>query len=142
MLSWIIQIAIISLIFIFLIHHLIIFLTSTLTIPKIKDLVDSPTKKYENIFNIISNNSNSNSNPNPNFSYTDIDLLPSAEPSSMKDELKSFLKTQLNNNNISNSFQSDTTGISEIINSSTEENSFMGLIGGTSSSSLFSSPYS
>jgi hypothetical protein len=45
MLSWIIQITVISIILIFLVHHLINFLKSTLTVPKIKDLVNSPTQK-------------------------------------------------------------------------------------------------
>ena len=104
MLSWIIQITIVSIILIFLVHHLINFFKSTLTVPKIKDLVNSPTQKYENMYNIIKNNSNSNSNSlsNMNLSgqnsdYTLIDLLPTKqeEPSSMKNELKNFLKKQM-----------------------------------------------
>lgn len=91
MLSWIIQISLISLIFIFLVHHLIMFFKSTLTVPKIKDLVNSSEQKYQKIYNTLSNPPNINS-------YTDIDLLPTADPNtSMKDELKSFLKKQLNN---------------------------------------------
>jgi len=101
MLTWIIQISVISIIFIFLVHHLIIFFKTTLTVPKIKDLVNSPNQKYQNIYNTISNNSHS---------YTAIDLLPTSdsfnelnlikdEPKSMKDELKSFLKKQLNSEN-------------------------------------------
>jgi hypothetical protein len=102
MLSWIIQITIVSIILIFLVHHLINFFKSTLTVPKIKDLVNSPTQKYENMYNIIKNNSNSNSLSNMNSSgqnpdYTLIDLLPTKQedPSSMKTELKNFLKKQL-----------------------------------------------
>ena len=116
MLSLIIQTSIISIIFIFLVHHLLCFFKTTLTVPKFKDLVDSPSKKYQHIFDIISNNENSNSNTNTttlnNYSipdtsegYTDLDLLPSVTEintsinantqSSMKDELKHFLKKQL-----------------------------------------------
>ena len=94
MLTWIIQISIISVIFIFLVHHLIMFFKSTLTVPKIKDLVNSPNQKYQNIYDTISHKSNS---------YTNIDLLPNSdlieEQHSMKDELKSFLKKKLNNEN-------------------------------------------
>jgi hypothetical protein len=80
----------------------------------IKDLVDSPSKKYQHIFDIISNNENSNTNtttlnnysiPETNEGYTELDLLPSVTElntsinantqSSMKDELKHFLKKQL-----------------------------------------------
>ncbi len=131
MLAWIIQISIISIIFIFLVHHLFGFFKSTLTVPKIKDLVNSPTQKYQNIFDTINTNSFSNSNSNYNSttsltdinthinsmssnnlysenSYTAIDLLPSSNVQStgldndikdnMKNELKSFLKKQLNTN--------------------------------------------
>jgi hypothetical protein len=92
---------------------LLCFFKSTLTVPKIKDLVNSPATKYEHIFDTITNatrNNNINTintnseNDNP-YSYTDIDLLPTNantnEPNSsnaMKDELKHFLKKQLNNN--------------------------------------------
>jgi hypothetical protein len=95
MLSWIIQITIVSFILIFLVHHLINFLKSTLTVPKIKDLVNSPNQKYENMYKIIQNNSLSNMN-SPS-SYTLIDLLPTKqdEPVSMKNELKNFLKKQM-----------------------------------------------
>jgi hypothetical protein len=113
MLTWIIQISIISIIFIFLVHHLIGFFKSTLTVPKIKDLVNSPSQKYQNIFDTINSNSytscNTNSNTNSN-SYTAIDLLPTSPVTGldtstkdmMKDELKSFLKKQLNTNSSSN----------------------------------------
>jgi len=105
MLTWIIQISIISFIFIFLVHHLIGFFKTTLTVPKIKDLVNSPSQKYKHIFDTINTNTNSNSNSNSN-SYTAIDLLPTSSNSTseleistkdtMKDELKNFLKKQMN----------------------------------------------
>jgi len=96
MLTWIIQISLISIIFIFLVHHLLMFFKTTLTVPKIKDLVNSPNQKYQNIYDTISHKSSSSD-------YTDIDLLPNDnyvnnESSSMKNELKSFLKKQLNGN--------------------------------------------
>ena len=98
MLSWIIQITIISVILVFLVHHLINFFKDTLTVPKIKDLVNVPTQKYENMLNIIKNNSNKYEPPN-NYTneYKIVDLLPhSEEQPTMKNELKSFLKKQLN----------------------------------------------
>jgi len=97
MLSWIIQITVVSIILIFLVHHLFNFLKTTLTIPKIKDLVNSPNQKYENIYNIIKNNPNSSPNSSSNSSdYTLIDLLPKEEQNTnMKSELKNFLKKQM-----------------------------------------------
>jgi hypothetical protein len=104
MLSWIIQITIISFVLIFLVHHLINFFKTTLTVPKIKDLVNSPTQKYENMYSIINNIDNNskynvtNTNSSDN-EYTLIDLLPKKDENNMKSELKNFLKTQLNSSN-------------------------------------------
>jgi hypothetical protein len=90
MLSWIIQITIVSIILIFLVHHLINFFKSTLTVPKIKDLVNTPNKKYENMYNII--------NTSNNEEYNFVDLIPKKEET-MKNELKNFLKKQLHTSN-------------------------------------------
>jgi ABC-type transport system involved in multi-copper enzyme maturation permease subunit len=107
MLYWVIQITIISFILIFLVHHIINFFKSVLTVPKIKDLVNVPTQKYENMYNIINskqphteiaNTPDNLSNNSPNNSsneYTLIDLLPNKEETNMKSELKNFLKSQL-----------------------------------------------
>jgi len=134
MLSWIIQISLISIILIFLVHHLIGFFKTTLTVPKIKDLVNSPSQKYQHMFDTISkgdlapskfsyDSSSSNSNSNSS-SYTAIDLLPTemqfnagdnsnsnfrldtSTKDVMKDELKSFLKKQMNTGAINNELSS------------------------------------
>ena len=87
------------------------FFKSTLTVPKIKDLVNSPATKYEHIFDTITNANKGNNNININsendnpYSYSEIDLLPTnantndtntTNKNAMKDELKHFLKKQLN----------------------------------------------
>jgi len=110
MLSWILQITIISIILIFLVHSLIQFFKDTLTIPKIKDLVNSPTKKYENMFLAMRHGKNSEYNRH----YTNYgedykkSLLPSEstpipeadfDVASMKNELKDYLKNQNLQNN-------------------------------------------
>ncbi len=96
MLSWAIQIAIISIVLIFLVHHLINFFKSTLTVPKIKDLVNTPKQKYENMYSIINNRNNTSETSNTNKDYTLIELLPTKnDDSNMKSELKNFLKSQL-----------------------------------------------
>jgi CRISPR/Cas system CSM-associated protein Csm3 (group 7 of RAMP superfamily) len=139
MLSWILQITIISIVLIFLVHYLFNFFKSTLTVPKIKDLVNSPTQKYESMFNIISKNNsktpnntfnkgnndyndnndynNDNNDNNNENEYTLTDLLPTQQTKTdMKNELKNFLKKQMNpttdvksSNNINN-----TTSISAL----------------------------
>lgn len=110
MLTWVIQITIISFILIFLVHHLINFFKATLTVPKIKDLVNTSTQRYENMYNIIQKKSNTFPND-----YTLIDLLPKKEETmgnetiengttknekTMKNELKNFLKKQLHDNGV------------------------------------------
>lgn len=97
MFVWSIQITIISIILIFLVHHIIHFLKSTLTVPKIKDLVHSPLQKYENI---IQNMSESKSN----YHFTSEKKKEKEKESDlsitdMKEELKNFLKSQFKNDN-------------------------------------------
>ena len=63
--------SIISLTIIYLIHHLYMFFLNTLTVPKVKDLVNKPTEQYDEIFKTLQNSSssdmiNSNSNGNGN----------------------------------------------------------------------------
>ena len=114
MLSWILQITIISIVLIFLVHYLFNFFKSTLTVPKIKDLVNSPTQKYESMFNIITknnskthndnnynndyndNNFNDNNDNNNENEYTLTDLLTTQQTKTdMKNELKNFLKKHM-----------------------------------------------
>jgi hypothetical protein len=134
MLSWILQITIISIILIFLIHHLFHFFKSTLTVPKIKDLVNSSNLKYENMYSIIKNNSENehlkykkhestynqentyNQEYISNQEYTSIDLLPQplSDKPSMKNELKNFIKKQLKSNENTN-----------ILNFDAETNSYL-----------------
>ena len=120
MLSWILQITIISIVLIFLVHYLFNFFKSTLTVPKIKDLVNTPAQKYENMFSVISK-SNSDTILSANISadtinntaneYTLTDLLPKQETKTdMKNELKNFLKKQMGTANDTN----NTTSISAL----------------------------
>jgi len=84
MLSWTIQITIISLILILLLHHLFQFFKNTLTVPKVKDLVNAPHKKYQNIINHIEYQT----------PLQEQNILSSDLKENMKNELKDFLKMQ------------------------------------------------
>lgn len=102
---------IISFLFIFLIHHLLTFFKNTLTTPKIKDLVNIHTEKYDAIYNVIHDaNRNMDLRQEEKKNIEDVidirSLLPSSSSGSqpplsqdtsmnMKDELKSFLKKQM-----------------------------------------------
>uniref|UniRef100_A0A6C0AXL5 Uncharacterized protein n=1 Tax=viral metagenome TaxID=1070528 RepID=A0A6C0AXL5_9ZZZZ len=77
----IVQWVIISLILILLVHHLFSFLTNTLTVPKVKDLVQKPSKLYKEIEEtlISSNNktiqeSSNNNNQNLNTKEMKLEL--------------------------------------------------------------------
>ena len=129
MLSWIIQATIISIVLIFLVHHLFNFFKSTLTVPKIKDLVNTPTQKYDNMFSIISKgnydnnlvtNTNSNTNLSDNYEYTMKDLLPKPE-NDMKSELKNFLKKQLSSNDSSSVNSTSISALDSMMSNSYSE---------------------
>jgi hypothetical protein len=107
MFSWVVQATFISIIFILLVHHLIQILKDTLTYPKVKDLVNVPTKKYENIYNVINqsigqtHDRSSDTTPIHDLDiYTDKLLpdieatTPAGDDNNMKNELKNFIKKQ------------------------------------------------
>lgn len=105
---WILQTVLFSIFFIAIIHYLYLFFVNNLTTPIVKDLVHSPSNKYEHMFHIINNSnsnlnsnmvqSDSNSTPINDLKYDLSDLIPNNNmpPNNMKDELKSFLQEQLN----------------------------------------------
>jgi len=104
MIGWVLQVTVISLCFIAVVHYLYIFFKTTLTVPKVKDLVNRPQQQYEELFKGITHTSPQLDN-NTNNNTTSISELPSLlEPqdqnrdqTAMKDELKQFLK-KLNRN--------------------------------------------
>jgi hypothetical protein len=123
MLFWTVQTIIISIIFIFLVHHLITYFKQILTVPRTKDLVNSPIQKYNDMFKIISSGDTSSAINVNNYFPVNIEdtLLPPQVPvvtnetkTSMKNELKSFLKKQLNGNNANQTLGSNTTDISTL----------------------------
>ncbi len=56
MLAWVIQVTAVSLCFIAVIHYLYIFFKTTLTVPKVKDLVNRPQQQYDELFKGIDPN--------------------------------------------------------------------------------------
>lgn len=125
MLFWTVQTILISFILIFLVHHLITYFKQILTVPKTKDLVNSPIQKYNDMFKIIGNTESSNSNVNQMNSNINIeDYLPKAGftpeeikndvNQEMKNELKSFLKKQMTQSSSSSSGATTTTDISTL----------------------------
>ena len=120
MLYWVIQITVVSIIFILVVHNIFHFLKNTLTVPKAKDLVDVHMEKYKHIYATLNNNEpilnySGSLTPENTRGTTNIDdipmmsndlnkqakinpLLNQSENNNMKNELKNFMKKQLNSN--------------------------------------------
>lgn len=109
MIGWVLQVTVISLCFIAVVHYLYIFFKTTLTVPKVKDLVNRPQQQYEELFKGITHTSmnpqldGSHISNNNTTSISELPSLLDLEPqdqnrdqTAMKDELKQFLK-KLNN---------------------------------------------
>jgi hypothetical protein len=97
-----------------LLHYLFTFFKATLTVPKIKDLVHVPAKKYEDIMNIIDSSSSYSEEqyylPKKQTTQQNVTTTTSYEKpdvDNMKNELKSFLKDKMSSN-------SNTTDISSL----------------------------
>ena len=102
MIGWIIQMTALSLCLIAVVHYLYVFFKTTLTVPKVKDLVTRPQKQYDAIFKEI-NCKNNNTGGRTTSSTTSIASLPILSAAShaasdtnsaiaMKLELKQFMK--------------------------------------------------
>lgn len=105
MLNWTIQITLISILIVFLVHHIIHFLKETLTVPKIKDLVNVPHERYQKMYETMNSNNknkpinneesikpiNKNNQPINNQTNTNTNTLAKED---MKNELKQFMKMQ------------------------------------------------
>ena len=94
MVVWILFISFLSFIFIYLVHQIFLFFKSTLTTPKIKDFIYSPTKKYDEIYQTINSKNNNTISLDDTTMINDLHIQ-SPTPSDMKNDLKTFLKSQL-----------------------------------------------
>lgn len=107
----IIYTAVVSIIIIFVIHNIFEYFKSTLTTPKVKDLINKPKSEYDRINRIINSDIPSNNQPNKLIHDTNTnmntnntnngsdninsELDPNFDPNNIKSELKDFFK-QLN----------------------------------------------
>ena len=100
---WFIQNIIFSISLIVIIHYLYIYFETTLTAPKVKDLIHCPKQKYKSLFDTINKNlDNAKSGPAQSAhlgihgeSYDTSDIIPSSKPSSIPSDMKTDLKTFL-----------------------------------------------
>jgi len=82
-----------SLLLIVLLHNLYLFFLTTLTVPKIKDLVNKPAARYKEFFAAVDL-------PPPPPSTASINNLPSKDLT-MQNELSTFLKDLKTGNQLS-----------------------------------------
>ena len=103
MLITLIQWILISFILIALVHYIFTFLKTNLTVPKVKDLIDMPSKRYKEIIESIDNKKQIDNASNK-----------------MKDELKQYMASLMinknNNNNNANNVTNKQTNLNESIN--------------------------
>ena len=101
MLLWTLQSIVISLILIVLIHYLFYFFKNTLTVPKVKDLVNKPRERYNEVISTLNNKLNN-----------EKDIIPNKND--MDNELQNFLNDlkQNSSNNIVGSVSESNNGFS------------------------------
>ena len=116
-LKWIL----ISLTLIFLVHHLYMFLLNTLTVPKIKDLVNKPNQQYKDIFDTLNASGAGASGAGADRAKAVITSVKNNNIDPVADELSSFLNdlkkntTQKKSSNDFESYTNDNIVASSIV---------------------------
>ena len=85
---WIVKVSILSLVFIFLLHYLYSFFVSTLTVPKVKDLVTLPQEKYNEMFHSLQQQQQQSQSLQRATNDNNVNI----STQSMKEDLIHFLK--------------------------------------------------
>jgi|LakMenE18May11ns_1017448.scaffolds.fasta_scaffold9397699_1 hypothetical protein len=108
--GWIIKVTMISLLLIFLLHYLYSFFKTTLTSPKLKDLVNKPQAKYNTIYNSLKSAGDGGKQNLGEDNTNNSECNNNSNSSSMKDELKKYLKElNVSGNSSSSSSSSSNT---------------------------------
>jgi hypothetical protein len=119
---WIIKVSILSLVFIFLLHYLYSFFVSTLTVPKVKDLVTLPQEKYDEMFHSLQQQPLQplpRINDNNEFNAT----ATATTQQSMKEDLIHFLK-DLSSSSSSQGLYNSNTSTFNVLDSNISSFSF------------------
>lgn len=152
--SWIFKVAVVSFLFIFLLHYLYSFFKTTLTSPKIKDLVNKPMRKYDSIYDSLENNQSyieeSESAHIRSALQSNSTSMQNPVKQNMKDELKKYLSelSGSGGNNTSDTNTNTNTGVNPMTNPGANPSipdfamPNMTSLSSSSSSSSFSSSYS
>lgn len=148
--SWIFKVAVVSFLFIFLLHYLYSFFKTTLTSPKIKDLVIKPMRKYDSIYDSLENNQSyieeSESAHIRNALLSNSTSMQNPLKQNMKDELKKYLSELSgsggNKASDSNTNTNTKSSVNTMANPTTNPSIPDFAMSNLSSSSSFSSSYS
>ena len=144
--SWIFKVSVVSFLFIFLLHYLYSFFKTTLTSPKIKDLVNKPMRKYDSIYDSLQNNqSYIEETEGVNISNSlHSNTLSTQNPvkQNMKDELKKYLSELSGSSGNKVSDNNSNVGATSMGNYTTTPAIPDFAMSNLSSSSSFSSSYS
>jgi hypothetical protein len=162
--TWIFKVAVVSFLFIFLLHYLYSFFKTTLTSPKIKDLVNKPMRRYDSIYDSLQSSQGYGYIEDLEDVNTNMSKILNSNPlttqnpvkQNMKDELKKYLSelsgdgsgsgSAININNANNTID-NTNSYAPSLNAPVVPASSAGLAGpdfsmSNMSSSSFSSSYS
>ena len=104
MFLFVLQTTILSVIFIYIAHSLFLYFRDTMTVPKIKDLVNAPSKQYMDMYGIISKHNDHDEDYEYDNAREDARQIVSAD---MKNELTDFFKKKVRD-------ARDSTYISEL----------------------------
>jgi hypothetical protein len=162
--TWIFKVAVVSFLFIFLLHYLYSFFKTTLTSPKIKDLVNKPMRRYDSIYDSLQSSQGYGYIEDLEDVNTNMSKILNSNPlttqnpvkQNMKDELKKYLSElsgdgsgsgiAININNTNNTID-NTNSYAPSLNAPVVPAGLAGLAGpdfsmSNMSSSSFSSSYS
>ena len=104
--------AVISFLFVFIVHSLYNYLQDSLTTPKTKDFVDIPEREYKNIYKTIKRQKSIDVDSETNTGFKNV-------AKSTKDELKQYFKqlnktTDANEKESYHTFEDVTTSLSYV----------------------------
>jgi hypothetical protein len=128
MLGIIIFQVLISIVIILVVHNLYLYFKDTLTTPKVKDLVNKPTLRYNDMYGIIQKNSYNNIKTNSTYDNNNNNSSNEVNNSVMKNELKNYMKNLINkksmnqNNNNLNINDSNNINYTETNNNNNNNN--------------------
>jgi hypothetical protein len=118
-----IQAAILSLLFIAIIHTIYIFLKDNLTTPKIKDLVNKPTEQYGEIYKSMKNTKSNEKDMKAELQNYFAELTGKNPKTNQKEKAAAQNNGDTNNSSVNNSSVNNSSVNNSSVNNSSANNS-------------------